>query len=118
MDSFLVVSFFVALFSFSSAVPVNEQTVSFYEDWFNNYLVMADGVTCYFWQTTGQDASTLKLQSGQRALEQHMIDNLRKGVQLTQFTPNKMSVSFVIVNRCASGTSYMAAIPPSSIHIG
>ena len=38
-----------------------------------------------------------------------MIDNLRKGVQLTQFTPNKMTVSFVIVDRCASGASYVAA---------
>ncbi|XP_022333950.2 uncharacterized protein LOC111130942 [Crassostrea virginica] len=118
MGPFVVLSLFVLAFSSSSAVTINEQTASFYEDWFNNYLVLAQGTNCYFWQTTGQDSNTLKLQSGQRALEQHMIDNLRKGVQLTQFTPNKMTVSFVIVDRCASGASYVAAIPPSTIHVG
>ncbi|XP_062592140.1 uncharacterized protein LOC134253600 [Saccostrea cucullata] len=118
MGLFLVFSILFGLFSYSSSVTINEQTVNFYEDWYNHYLVLVDGTRCYFWQTTGQDSETLKLQSGQRALEQHMIDQLRKGVQLTQFTPNKMTVSFVIVNRCSSGTSYMAAIPPSNIHQG
>ncbi|XP_055998667.1 uncharacterized protein LOC125683688 isoform X2 [Ostrea edulis] len=118
MGLYLAFSLFIGLVSYSSSVTINEQTISFYEDWFNNYLVLADGTTCYFWRTTGQDANTLKLQSGQRALEQHMIDNLKKGVQLTQFTPNKLTVSFVIVNRCGTGSSYLAAIPTSNIHQG